>query len=328
MRIESKKAKDVQLLNIEHYHGSEFKSLKVFKSDRYKAFESKTDFENYVINQNVYGVEIETECFGSMSNSNVYAEVLQKVIFSHFPDDLFRIERDGSLRSVTIQAECVSQVMTKSFIRNHYNDFKNMYDLYFDSFNISCSRSGNCGMHVNISHSCFGSTKEIQMETIRKFACIVNMYYDLFSKALMRKLEKRDYCCQMYYSRNNIDDTIEFFKNATVVCNNEYDDVLGNGSHGYCFNFSHPGRTELRLVGGQPNYYAFRNTMEVVFWLVEKARKISWNQIKDKTNIFKGCNKYVYKRLSTECQEYFTSEELQTIKDNVNYKDDFDIIRG
>lgn len=107
-----------------------------------------------------FGLEIETECRG-LNNATVYAEVLSNIIFKHFPDDLFKLQHDGSLGGDT-SAECITQVMTREFIRNHYQSFRLMYDTYFPAFGISCSRSGNCGMHVNISNGCFGRSQSAQ----------------------------------------------------------------------------------------------------------------------------------------------------------------------
>ena len=76
-------------------------------------------------------------------------------------------------------------------------------------------------------------------------------------------------------------------------------------SHGVCFNLGHynAGRIEIRLVGGQKNFACFRNTMEVIFHLVERVKKLSWKQCNDIQAIFKGCNNYVVNRLKSHAMD-------------------------
>lgn len=88
-------------------------------------------------------------------------------------------------------------------------------------------------------------------------------------------------------------------------------------------NLSHfrAGRIEIRLVGGQRDYYGFRNTMETVFFLCEKMNRLSWDQLDSFADIFRGCNQYVYKRLSTECIAFLDSDVLAEIRENVKQED-------
>lgn len=245
-----------------------------------------------------YGLEIETSCNG-ITNSGVLAEVYDKIIFSHFPADLFKMQHDGSLRGST-SAECITQVGTQSFFRNNYKNFRAMFNTYFPAFSISAdSARTTCGMHVNISNACFGDTVLKQEEAIRKMYYIVNKYYDLCLDLFYRKGDT-GYCARMDY-----DDA------RTMSLSGRYSD------HYCAFNLGHydEGRIELRLVGGQKNYACFRNTMESVFFLVNKCRKLSWDDCDDLAKIFKGCNQYVYSRL-TIC-EGLSADTLDKISRNV-----------
>lgn len=294
MRKDRKTENQHNIANIQGYHEGGyygnyayqgFKANKYFTSDRF----IKLD-ENFRRPDGKplagYGLEIETECTG-VRNSSVLAEVFDKIIFSYFPADLFKMQRDGSLGGDT-SAECITQVMTREFIRNNYRNFKSMYNTYFPAFGIS-SASSNCGMHVNISNAVFGKTVSAQDEAIKKLLYFVNHHFK-FACVLFQRIGSTDYCNQMpaYKSKENC-------KNADLA-------NMG-GNHYICFNMAHytEGRIELRLVGGQKNFGAFRNTMECIFWLVKACTKTSWKDMDDLVKIFSGCNQYVWDRIKSKC---------------------------
>ena len=201
MRKNAKTLKQVELSFVQGYHSTNrdgeqyaydgFKTRKYFTNDRSIELD-----ENYNRADGKplkgYGLEIETECFG-ICDRTVYAEILNKIIFAHFPKDLFKLQRDGSLGGDT-SAECITQPMTREFIRNNYANFKLMYDTYFRAFKIDCANSGNCGMHVNISTGCFGRDITKQTEAIKKLAYIINKHYALMCALLKRDRNHRQYC--------------------------------------------------------------------------------------------------------------------------------------
>ena len=283
----------------ESYAFQGFKSNKYFTSDRFIKLN-----ENYQRSDGKpmqgFGLEIETECWG-VKNTRALADVLQKIVFSVFPDDLFKLQHDSSLGvdddddyNNALGVECISQVMTKQFIRNHYKDFKAMYDTYFDDYEFSCTRSGNCGMHVNVSNAVFGDTEDKQIEAIRKLHYFINKNYTLSCHLLSRSTDHTSYCERMGWEYSQ-----------TM-------DIYG-GSHGSSMNYSHfrNGRIEIRLVGGQRDYNTFRNTMETIFFLCDRVKKISWDDLNDITKVFSGCNQYVLKRLRYCGLPYSDYEKIQ-----------------
>lgn len=293
MRADSRNATRVNISSVHGYHEggygesyafAGFESNKYFASDRPILLN-----ENFLRPDGAslkgFGLEIETECWG-IRNWRALADILMKVVFTVFPHDLFKLQHDSSLgvcdsnNDEALGVECITQVMTKAFIRNHYKDFYAMYDRYFDEFDFSCSRSGNCGMHVNVSNAVFGDTEEKQIEAIRKLHYFINKNYNFACKLFKRNPDRTYYCEQMYYA------------DARAM-------GIRGGSHGTCMNYSHfrSGRIEIRLVGGQPDYNAFRNTMECIFFLCDRVRKISWEDLDDMVKVFDGCNQYVAKRL-------------------------------
>lgn len=314
MRKEAKTQKNAVLSQVHNYHEMQavgnyayqgFKQNKYFTSDRFIPLDAnfhRPDGEPL----KGYGLEIETECRG-LSNRTVYAEVLNNIIFAHFPADLFKLQRDGSLGGDT-SAECITQVMTKGFIRNNYNNFKLMYDTYFPAFQISCSASGNCGMHCNISNAIFGRTKEAQDMAIRKLLYIVNRHFGFFCALTNRDRSHTDYCDRMPQFTS---------MNACKTAN------LANcpSNHYICFNLGHytEGRIELRLVGGQSTFGCFRNTMESIFHVIEAVKTLSWSNLDHLEKIFAGCNQYVFDRLNTLCKRAgtITDTELNAIRGTV-----------
>jgi len=311
MRKEAKVAK--QAADVAHiagyyeaggHHGSTyqyqgFKVNKYFTSDRFEKLTADFKRPNGQPMQG-FGLEIETAC-NSISNDSVLAEVLDKLVFAQFPADLFKFQHDGSLQGSST-VECITQVMTKLFIRNNYKAFKLMYDHYFKNLGIRCNSS--CGMHTNISNACFGKTQEAQETAIRKLYYIINRHYSVACNLFNRSTDHTMYCRQMDYSEAKTMNLHYFQSN-----------------HGVCFNLGHvdEGRIELRLVGPQISYGCFRNTMESVFFLVERVRSISWADCDSIEKIFTGCNQYVYDRLKTKCN--LSVETLQAIKATVKHEE-------
>jgi hypothetical protein len=311
MRKEAKVEKAATISTVQGYHAGSYngnyayqgyKANRYFTSDRYIPLDDNFNRPDGKPLRG-YGLEIETECRG-ITNVTVYAEMLEKVIFPHFPEGLFKLQRDGSL-SGDVSAECITQVMTREFIRNNYANFKLMYNTYFPAFGVSCSRTGHSGMHVNISNALFGRSADAQALAIKKLLYIVNRHFKLFCALTNRNAANTYYCGQMpAYA------TMEGAKNANL--NNM------PSAHANCINASHypEGRIELRIVGGQKDFGCFRNTMEAVFHVVEAVKRLSWNDCNDVTKIFAGCNQYVYDRLNTKCYEAgtITREQLEAIK--------------
>ena len=238
MRSEARRENNVEVIGIQGYHGNNwtgesyafegFKSNKYFASDRpikLTANMERPDGQPLA----GFGLEQEVELFGDLTGFAL-AELMSKVIFPLFPDDLYKMQHDGSLghdrrdrdddEENAVGVECITQVMTKAFIRNHYKDWKTMYNTYFPAFNISASQSGRCGMHVNISNALFGKTVPEQTEAIRKLHYIVNRHFDFCCRLFNRDPRQTGYCAQMAYAGAR------------------HMDICG-GSHYVCMNYSH-----------------------------------------------------------------------------------------
>ncbi len=295
MRDNARVKKSTTIKEVHGYHHSSFESLKFFNSDRvinitsdYKVSENNTASTLRIakVGSDIqsYGNEIELTC-STINDSTVLANILDLVYTRCFPSDFIRMEHDGSLYSSTSlsSAECVTQTYSKAWMRNNYAGFQAMFE-YFSQFGITPGDTC-CGMHVNIGLANFGKTKEAQDVAIRKFWYLVANNYSLM-KVLVRREEETTYC-------GNVD-----IRNKEDVKAMDLNSM--SSSHYYCMNYSHyrEGRIEFRLVGGQKNFKAFRNTMEVVFWLVDVSKRLSWSDLDDLVKVFSGCNQYVLDRLS------------------------------
>lgn len=314
MRKDAEAPKTATLSRVQGYHEGSydgnyayqgFTSNRYFTSDRFIKLDEHFNRPDGKPLKG-FGLEIETECRG-LSNDTIYAEVLQNIIFPHFPAGLFKLQRDGSLGGDT-SAECITQVMTREFIRNNYQNFKLMYNTYFPAFHISCSQSGNCGMHVNISNGCFGRSQAAQETALKKLLYIANKHYNLCCALTCRNIQHTQYCRRMACYA-----TQEACKAANL--NNM------PSSHGISCNFSHfpRGRIELRFVGGQKDFGAFRNTMESIFHLVRAVKMLTWAECDSIEAIFSGCNQYVFDRLNTKCKAAgtITDAQLAAIRETV-----------
>lgn len=318
MRKEAKTEKTATISSVQGYHQGGYNGNYAYQG--YKANRYWTSDRWIGLDENFnrpdgkplrgWGLEIETECTG-IRNEKAYAEILEKVILAHFPEGLFKLQHDGSLGG-DVSAECITQVMTREFIRNHYAEFKLMYNFYFPAMGISCSRTGHCGMHVNISNALFGRAAGSQELAIKKLLYIVNKHFRLFCYLTNRDPNHTMYCGQMTQYA-----TMEGAKAADL---NHMP-----SAHANCINASHypEGRIELRIVGGQKDFGCFRNTMESVFHVVEAVKKLSWADCDDVTKIFAGCNQYVFDRLNTKCKEggTITTEQLAVIRATVVRED-------
>ena len=319
MRKDAKVSKNTVIKTVSGYHGSRFASLKFFNSDRvinltsdYKVSEENTASTLRIAKAGSdilsFGNEIELSC-SSINNPTVLANVLDLVFSRCFPDDFIRMERDGSLRGSSA-AECITQTYSKAWMRNNYAGFEAMYN-YFEQFQITTADEC-CGMHVNIGLANFGRTKATQDENIRKFWYLVANNYKLM-KYLVGREGDTTYC-------GNVS---ERSKEAVKALPLEY---MPN-DHYVCLNYSHyrQGRIEFRLVAGQRNFKAFRNTMESVFCLVEASKRLSWTDLDDIAKVFEGCNQYVLNRLSRCVDKRVLDMATYNKIDATHIEEDFDL---
>ena len=299
-----------EITQMSMYHGGGYRQLSVYNSDRkiklnsdYTVSEDNTASTKKLVkvgsHMKVFGLELETVSSGNLIScgTTVYTNVLE-LIFNKagFDDDFFKIERDG-----TVDGECITQTFTKAWLRNNYKVFKAMYEL-FENLGITTD-STRCGMHVNLDLANLGSDKETQILNARKLGYVINKHYNFFKVAFNRN-GTTTWCPRMRY-------TMDYWKNTQL----EYFPI----SHDECcVNMGHirQNRIEIRLVGGQKNYACFRNTMEVVFKLIDSVNKLSWSDLDDLTKVFKGCNSHVFNRISENClrANVISSEDVEKIR--------------
>ena len=252
-----------------------------------------------------YGLEVEIECDG-INAPKALSAIMEKVIFPNFKfgDKMFKMQHDGSLRGNT-SVEVITQPMTMGRIRNDYAAWKAMYE-YMELFDMSAdSFSTSCGMHVNLSNALFGKTEDEQKDNLRKLYFLINNRYKFFRTLFWRSQYATTWCQRMTADnvRNymmdwsdpaDLPDKLDFHNAKSL----DFDYVTS--SHHACLNYSHfnAGRIEIRLVGGQPDFRRFRETMECIFHIVAKLPELDWDDLDDLVKVFTGCNQYVLSRLS------------------------------
>lgn len=300
MRKDAKKSIQIQDVTVQSYHqymGREmgttnngiyaldgFVKNLYFTSDRYKEL-------NDVATPCGYGLEVETECRFALTDSQK-AQIMRNIILTDFHHDYFKLQNDSSLDN---GCECITQIATKEYIRNHYANFKAMFSkMATMEFHPRLHGSVNCGMHTNISIACFGKTEKAQAQHIAMLYRLINHNYDVFCE-----LFKRDSSTTHYASRMT-DYDISYLKNITSL---ETFKTEFRRGHGVALNLDHvnegkAARVEIRLPGGQKDYFCFRNTMECIFHVIDYVNnRCNWANIDDLNECFKGGNGYVYKRL-------------------------------
>jgi len=320
-QTQNKAVKTAKRVIVQGYHHREtyelnyavqgFAQNKYFTSDRTKKLDEHFQLEDLTPLKG-YGLEIEVEC-SRINNAEALAFTLENVAFQYVAKDLFKYQRDGSLNGLSSSVEAITQVMTKEFLRNQYPAFKYAYDV-FKLYGIEAT--ANCGMHCNMSLGLFGTTAATIQEALRKFVYFINKNYQLSCSLVKRDPERAYYCSQMDDWDNK-----NYAKQFDFSTTNE-----DESNHGICFNYYHfnSGRVELRLVGGQKTYAAFRNTLETIFHLVEAVKRCSWSEIDDMKKVFKGCNKYVLSRLE-DCMNNGTlsRDDYNSIASNIDTSIDF-----
>lgn len=298
---------------ISGYHWGSFESLKVYNSDRIILLNDDYTVSNLnpksiesicKIGSRLAMIGLELEVVSALENVDSDRTVLTnvlKMVFekSGFDKDFFKTETD-----CTVSAENITQTFTKSWMRNNYKCWKAMYEC-FSQLQIT-TNSERCGMHVNLDLMNFGSNKDDQIENVRKLGYMINKHYDLFKIAFNRN-GSTHWCPRMNH-------TMEYWKETSI--NHfpiSHDECCINMGH------IHQNRIEIRLVGGQKDFACFRNTMETVFHIIDRVKKLSWNDLDDLTKIFKGCNEKVYDRLKTNClrANVIDSETLEKIRPTV-----------
>ena len=316
MRRESMNYETPELKEMASYHGGRFESLKAFNSDR--VIKLNPDYTVSTDNAPstlkickagshlpLMGFEWEVKApelrrAGSTALCTVMDLVMNK---AGFPDDLFKIEAD-----CTVDAEAITQTFTRQWLRNSYKDFKAAYSM-FERLGITTNHY-DCGMHINLDLTNFGKDRDAQMENVRKMGFLINYHYDFFKVALHRLPVPADH--ENWAPRMNAN--MDYWKTTEIG-------MFPTGHSSCCVNMGHvrQGRVEIRLVGGQRNFPCFRNTWETMFQMIDMVKKLDWEDLKDLTKVFKGCNNYVFSRLEENCLRagVISPEAIEAIRPTV-----------
>ena len=297
MRKDARNERTPNLTNMASYHarqGSESNHANSFQGGaKYFASDRAKDLRDV---ETAKGYGIEWEMTSRLTQKgDILATILNAEFSNHLPNNFFKFEHD-----CTVNIECVSQIGTKAFWRNHYASFKAIYK-YLNVIETGPNFGSNtCGMHVNVSIANFGKDERTQKANIMKLHNWMNASesnYRFACAMLRRDINRTDYAGRMTPNR--------------LGC--------GGYTHSYCMNYEHmnegrASRVEIRLVGAQKTYGAFRNTMETIFWLVNQTKNLSAKDWENPVKLWSGCNQYVFDRL----KDHFTdAETLEEIRRNI-----------
>lgn len=291
------------------YHGvsrgGEAYAFDGFKKRQYFASDRAHDLNDDYTRQDgkplrCYGLEIEMVA-ESIARKSIVSTILDNCVMQNFgTDNLFKYQEDGSLHARNgfgVGVECITQPMTKEYIRNNYAAFKCLFNDAKNIFDIS--PNSTCGMHCNISTGLFGNNAATQADAMHKMYYIINKHFALFKRLFLRG----DNNCTYFAPDCNMTHKTPAAARAYLL-----NHPMTTG-HYSAINAAHVnvGRFELRIVGGCTSYGAFRNTMELVFFLVDKVKNIGWDKLDDFVALFSGCNQYVFDRLlsyADACSDY------------------------
>lgn len=284
MRKESRQAVTMNYQTIQGYHNrtwdESYASTGFDCGFRYWASDRPIDADK-VENPKGYGIEWET--VSGINNQRVMVFALSTIANEIFTRGIVKFQNDSSLGGES-NAEMITEIMTKAYIRNNYNAWKEFYNVT-KAMDICPDES--CGQHVNISIANFGKTKEKQIESMVKIHNWMSKNYELACKLLKRNETHTMYCRRME------EITPDDVKNDNVIT-----------GHGVCINWAHvnedtkTARLEIRLVGPQKTFVMFRNTLEVIFWLVKQSKELPAKDWDNPEKLWSGCNQYVMQRLS------------------------------
>lgn len=301
MRKEARTQRTANITNCNSYHGTFdstaqhqanafYDGAKYFASDRAKSLYDVTMPKGYAV---------EWEMTSNLtSDSTILATILNSEFKAHMPENFFKFERD-----CTVDIECVSQIGTKAFWRNHYAGMKAIYKYLKTVQTYPNANRKSCGMHVNISIANFGKDEATQIANMAKIHRWINATEEnyQFARAMVHREGSTQWSGRM---------------------NPDYLDR--GGSHYDCMNYSHleegtASRLEIRLVGAQQTYGNWRNTMETIFWLVKQSKELSAKDWNNPVKLWSGCNQYVFDRLTDAVAIYGTinAADYETIRANV-----------
>lgn len=284
MRREARQVTEMSYTTVQGYHNNTWDSSYAMngfsRGFLYWASDRPIPAENVDIPK---GFGIEWETVSGVNNQRVMVFALSTIAEQIFTKGFVKFQNDCSLGGES-NAEMITGIMTKAFIRNSYTKWREFYRVTRD---MDICPDESCGQHINISIANFGTTKEKQLANMVKLHNWIQNNYS-FSCKLFKRDENHT-----HYAGQTRTLTVEQAENENVPT-----------GHGCSINWDHvyedinTARFELRLVGPQKTFPSFRNTMETVFWLVKQSKELSAKDWENPVKLWSGCNQYVMQRLS------------------------------
>ena len=248
-------------------------------------------------------------------------------------------ERDGSLSS---GFEIISQPMTYNYIKAHKNEFSDILESLRNN-GFASHDTTTCGLHIHISKTAFGDTKEKQDKNISKLLLFVETFKEEI-KTFSRRT-RYNYCKFESDLDNYIVSGVDkkYFKSTKVL-----KEINSRSGERYqVINNLNTNTLEIRVFKGTLKFETFMATIEFVYNLVKcitekETRKISFNKVINytETEYLKSyCDsKYIYnsaylndetssieKEVSKKLEKYNNNIKAYNIKVDETLKDIVDI---
>ncbi len=196
-----------------------------------------------------------------------------------YPDGEIYFTQDGSLSDDGF--EIVTQPHTYEAFMNI--DWEGIVKV-LEKYNYKSHDTTTCGLHVHLSRTLFGETKEIQEDNIAK---VVKFYDDNYEDMFKVSRRKRNEChwAEDYMSTDdvrcfdNIDESKKEYKN---LVKKRYI------SRYRAVNVTNHDTIEFRLAKGTLNIASLKAWVNLHFLLVKNSHKIPWNRVDDLNLWFKG----------------------------------------
>ena len=236
------------------------------------------------------GFELEVDCDrANESNNESTAEGLCS--YCGLDDDEMRYAHDGSL---VHGFECISQPHTVKDFWDKQDRWCKMLS-YLANHGYTSHDAGTCGLHVHVSRTMFGRTKEAQELAIAK----VYTFFDENWDAVCRISRRKDfgYCAKNHASEVDLDAA----RNKVDAWKKSQKKSCARG-HYVALNNANSATFEYRLGRGTLNAWSFFSWIDFIITITKNAKRISANKVVTNDllswlgGIKESTAKYIYKR--------------------------------
>lgn len=212
-----------------------------------------------------YGFELEVE----NDKRIIYNNKMATLIRNKYPHLELCFEYDSSLSN---GFEIISQPMTKKYIDDHANDFKEILDLLVDN-GFKSHDGGRCGLHVHVSKKGLG-------KCVRKNTNKILLFTETYKNEIKEFSRRKTFdFCNFISEVNKVYKNDNYYKSIKVLENEPAKKSR------YCLiNTNNRNTIEFRVFRGTLKYTTFKATLDFVDNLINVITKnpisrINWDKV-------------------------------------------------